>query len=334
MAGSIEGSRSPSPVNDGSTTPTSSQQVGRVDFAHRGQPPIVSQDQLEAGHRAGFAPLRVASRGEASNRSMMGEDPHRGTSPAPLSRQRSRHMHIRIPGVHVYNRNHPNNQVNLPAGSGNPTLTIGSTDIYLGRRPQPATGVTPASRPLRGPLPPPIEQPSAATTSEVGSTNLHSPLEVFARDYFAKGVSLPVLTHFSPEFSAAYPQVRAKSKVGFLAESPDGKIRRFPNDEGTMSFMSFSANGPEMMGSGLERQLGWIYDSHRDHVRETIRRISLGSHDTDHHVQRAGGRGPVHQGQRSCLSSGRWQMDDSAARAPSLHGSRRGNAIGGGQVCR
>jgi hypothetical protein len=123
-------------------------------------------------------------------------------------------------------------------------------------------------------------QASFTTTSATGTVNLHGPLEVFARDYFAKGVSLPVLTHFSPEFSEAYPQVRAKSKVGYLVECTDGKTRRFPNDAGTMSFMQFSPiHGPEMMGSGLSRQLGYIYDSHNDHVRETVGEYRLNPDD-------------------------------------------------------
>jgi hypothetical protein len=46
-------------VNGGSTTPTSSPQVGRVGFAPGGQRPVVSQDRLEAMHRTGFAPLPI-----------------------------------------------------------------------------------------------------------------------------------------------------------------------------------------------------------------------------------------------------------------------------------
>jgi len=69
-------------------------------------------------------------------------------------------------------------------------------------------------------------------------TNLHSPRDVFAKDYFSKGISLPVATVFTDRFSKAYPQVRGMSKVGLFVEGPDGKVRRFPEDSGTLSFMN------------------------------------------------------------------------------------------------
>jgi hypothetical protein len=98
-----------------------------------------------------------------------------------------------------------------------------------------------------------------------GSVDFHRWNEVLAKDYFANGAG-PVVTAFSRRFSDAYPRVRAHGQAGYFVESPDGKMRRFPIDKGTHSFIT----GPETMGRSLQRQLDWIYDSHRDHVRETI----------------------------------------------------------------
>jgi hypothetical protein len=74
-------------VYDGSTAPTSSQQIGRVGFAPTGRLPVVSQDRVEAAHRARFETLRIASGGEASIRSLTGEDCGGRTSQALFWRQ-------------------------------------------------------------------------------------------------------------------------------------------------------------------------------------------------------------------------------------------------------
>jgi hypothetical protein len=75
------------------------------------------------------------------------------------------------------------------------------------------------------------------------------------------------LAHCSDTVTSIQPGIRAWNRQNILLAGPDGKVRRFPPDNGTQSRTSGGIPG---LGRTLARQTHFIYDARVEHIRHTV----------------------------------------------------------------
>lgn len=101
---------------------------------------------------------------------------------------------------------------------------------------------------------------------------IHSYEKVVLRERtFFNSEAIPLLP-YSQTFLKKYKSCRAWNNENIFVAGPDGKVRRFPVDDGVADrrFIRDSDGMPEWIGKSLAKQLHIIYDAPRDKIRQTL----------------------------------------------------------------
>ena len=90
-----------------------------------------------------------------------------------------------------------------------------------------------------------------------------------------ENIANPIFPH-SQAFLKVAPACRGSNRNNTFVEGPDGKIRRFPVDEGSSDLIESEPDRPlETIGRTFRKQIAFIYDAPRAAIHETLAEYAI-----------------------------------------------------------